>query len=86
MDASALASFPNPPADHVIAYGEDPLQFGELRLPPGQGPHPVIIDVREADEYHFRRIPGSINLPLSSFAVTAPQTLRHFKGRALAPA
>ena len=43
MDASALDSFPNPPADHVISYGEDHLQFGELRLPAGQGPHPVIV-------------------------------------------
>lgn len=26
-----------------IAYGKDPLQFGELRLPTGQGPFPVAI-------------------------------------------
>lgn len=26
-----------------ISYGNDPLQFGELRLPDGQGPHPVAI-------------------------------------------
>jgi acetyl esterase/lipase len=43
MDSSALSSFPNPPADHVIAYGENDLQFGELRLPSGQGPFPVIV-------------------------------------------
>jgi len=43
MEASALASFPNPPADHIISYGEDKLQFGELRLPSGQGPYPVIV-------------------------------------------
>jgi acetyl esterase/lipase len=32
-----------PPADARIHYGSDPLQFGDLRLPPGQGPHPVVI-------------------------------------------
>jgi pimeloyl-ACP methyl ester carboxylesterase len=26
-----------------VAYGSDPLQFGELRLPTGPGPHPVAI-------------------------------------------
>lgn len=43
MPPSALASFPNPPADHIIYYGEEKLQFGELRLPSGKAPHPVII-------------------------------------------
>lgn len=33
------------PADHLISYGEDSLQFGELRLPDGPGPHPVAIIV-----------------------------------------
>jgi acetyl esterase/lipase len=28
-----------------IAYGKDPLQFGELRVPAGGGPHPVVIIV-----------------------------------------
>ena len=28
-----------------IAYGTDPLQFGELRIPAGRGPHPVAIVV-----------------------------------------
>lgn len=43
MDSSALMDFPNPPADHVITYGEDDLQFGELRLPQGEGPFPVMV-------------------------------------------
>lgn len=34
---------PSRPADARVAYGEDPLQFGELRLPPGSGPFPVAI-------------------------------------------
>lgn len=31
------------PADVVSAYGPAPAQFGELRLPPGDGPHPVAV-------------------------------------------
>ena len=31
------------PAAQRIAYGADPLQFGELRLPASGGPHPVAI-------------------------------------------
>jgi acetyl esterase/lipase len=33
------------PADHQVSYGKDPLQFGELRLPKGAGPHPVAVIV-----------------------------------------
>ncbi len=32
-----------PPADHRLFYGANELQFGELRLPKGAGPHPVAI-------------------------------------------
>jgi acetyl esterase/lipase len=32
-----------PPADVRIAYGPDPFQFGDLRLPNGRGPHPVAV-------------------------------------------
>ena len=34
-----------PKADARIPYGKDPLQFGDLRLPSGSGPHPVVIFV-----------------------------------------
>ena len=34
---------PSRPADARVSYGEDALQFGELRLPPGSGPFPVAI-------------------------------------------
>ncbi len=34
---------PFPKADHRVAYGKDPLQFGDLRLPEGKGPYPVAI-------------------------------------------
>ena len=36
---------PAPPADARLHYGPDPLQFGDLRLPQGTGPHPVAIVV-----------------------------------------
>src|SRR5262245_40971822 len=36
----------NVPADGKhITYGSDPLEFGELRLPSGRGPHPVAVIV-----------------------------------------
>lgn len=28
-----------------IPYGSEPQQFGDLRLPPGDGPHPVVIGI-----------------------------------------
>jgi acetyl esterase/lipase len=34
---------PKDMADHIIAYGEAPEQFGELRLPKSSGPHPVVV-------------------------------------------
>jgi acetyl esterase/lipase len=38
-----LLARPRAAADLRIAYGEDPLQFGELWLPAGQGPHPTVV-------------------------------------------
>jgi acetyl esterase/lipase len=38
-----IARLPEPPAAERIAYGADALQFGELRLPAGAGPHPLAI-------------------------------------------
>jgi acetyl esterase/lipase len=40
--AEILTSPPPPPADVRIAYGPEPLQFGDLRLPRGGGPHPLV--------------------------------------------
>lgn len=42
--AEALA-LPRPAPDRRLVYGPDPLHFGELRLPEGPGPHPVVIVV-----------------------------------------
>jgi acetyl esterase/lipase len=38
-----LLAQPEPAADFTFSYGEDPLQFAELRLPSGPGPHPVAV-------------------------------------------
>ena len=40
-----IEALPQTPADHVIKYGADQHQFGELRLPAGDGPHPVVVFV-----------------------------------------
>lgn len=38
-----ILDIPAPPADVRLHYGPDALQFGDLRLPKGAGPHPVAI-------------------------------------------
>lgn len=43
MTVQDLLRLPSPPPDHRIPYGDDPLQFGDLRLPEGEGPHPVAV-------------------------------------------
>ena len=43
MSPGEFQALPSKPADYQIAYGEDPNQFGELRVPPSDGPHPLVI-------------------------------------------
>lgn len=38
-----IAALPQLAADATISYGSDSLQFGDLRIPDGPGPHPVAI-------------------------------------------
>jgi len=38
-----VAAMPSRAADARITYGTAPEQFGELRLPSGTGPHPVVV-------------------------------------------
>jgi acetyl esterase/lipase len=38
-----ILDLPAPGADARLAYGPEPQQFGELRLPAGAGPHPVLV-------------------------------------------
>ena len=41
--ADIIGKLPMPPADHTLPYGKDSNQIGELRLPAGPGPYPVIV-------------------------------------------
>ena len=41
--SESLLGEPAPAANHRLAYGPDPQQFGDLWLPPGPGPHPLVI-------------------------------------------
>lgn len=43
VEWSEIAAATVAPPDERIAYGPDPLQFGELRLPRGAGPFPVAV-------------------------------------------
>ena len=43
MTPQDLASLPTQPPDQHIAYGTDSSQYGELRVPTGPGPHPVVV-------------------------------------------
>lgn len=38
-----VEAFPPPPAGARIPYVPEPLQFGDLRLPDGDGPHPLLV-------------------------------------------
>ncbi|NBD95163.1 MAG: alpha/beta fold hydrolase [Gammaproteobacteria bacterium] len=40
---SQIEELPQPPAGEVVSYGDAPSQFGELRLPEGEGPFPVAV-------------------------------------------
>ena len=40
-----ILSRPAPPAHERVKYGPAPLQFGDMRVPDGPGPHPLVIVV-----------------------------------------
>ncbi len=40
---SDIEALPQPPADATLPYGPGPSQRGELRIPPGAGPFPVVV-------------------------------------------
>jgi len=43
-DSHDVVTDPPPPAaDARVAYGSEPLQFGDLRVPPGPGPFPLAV-------------------------------------------
>ena len=43
MTPQDLDALPRRAPDRRVAYGESPHQYGELRVPAGRGPHPVVI-------------------------------------------
>jgi acetyl esterase/lipase len=43
LSLEKFQALPNSPADYRISYGKDENQFGDLRVPSGAGPHPVVI-------------------------------------------
>ena len=43
LNADDILKLPTTPAVARLAYGSDPLQFGELRVPSGRGPFPVAV-------------------------------------------
>ncbi|MDQ3441638.1 MAG: alpha/beta hydrolase [Planctomycetota bacterium] len=43
MTPADLQSLPMQPPDHVLPYGDDVNQVGELRIPRQPGPHPVVV-------------------------------------------
>ena len=43
MTPQDLDALPRRAPDRRIVYGKDAKQYGELRVPPGRGPHPVAV-------------------------------------------
>ncbi|KAB2966518.1 MAG: alpha/beta hydrolase [Thermoanaerobaculia bacterium] len=43
MTPQDLQALPRQAPDWRVAYGESPSQYGELRVPAGPGPHPVVV-------------------------------------------
>lgn len=77
---SEIASFEKPPFDHRIEYGNHPLQFGELRLPEGAGPFPVVVFIHggcwlsQFDLNHVGAV--SADLEKAGYAVWTPEYRR----------
>jgi len=45
MSKDDILTLPSPPADARLRYGTDPNQFGDLRLPKGKGPFPIVVNI-----------------------------------------
>jgi acetyl esterase/lipase len=45
MSSDSILTQTPPAADARVAYGTDPNQFGDLRLPKGKGPFPLVMNI-----------------------------------------
>lgn len=66
-----IQKLPSPAGAQRIAYGSDPSQFGELRLPLGKGPYPVVVVIHGGcwfSEYDLTHL-ESLNARLTSLGV-----------------
>jgi len=43
IGSDEVLEWQSPPPDHRISYGPGAQQFGNLRLPPGTSPHPIVV-------------------------------------------
>ena len=43
IGSNEVLEWQSPPPDHRISYGPGPQQFGNLRLPTGASPHPIVV-------------------------------------------
>ena len=69
---SELTAIAVSPPDHRIAYGQDPLQFGELRLPAGSNLVPLVVFIHGGcwrSQYDLKHIaPAAVSLVKEGFA------------------
>ncbi len=66
-----ITKLPAPPAGYRIAYGSDPSQFGDLRLPSGKGPFPVAIVIHGGcwySEYDLKHL-ASLSAALTGLGI-----------------
>jgi acetyl esterase/lipase len=72
---SELIAATVPPADHRIAYGQDPEQYGELRLPAGVDPAPLVVFIHGGcwrSQYNLKHVaPAAAALVREGFAAWA---------------
>ena len=75
-----VAALPAPAADARLAYGPDSLQTGELRLPKGKGPFPVVVLIHggcwlsQYDAHYVSAMAAA--LAADGFAVWTPEFRR----------
>ncbi|MCP4901030.1 MAG: alpha/beta hydrolase [bacterium] len=80
LSYSELITLEQPQPAVRLSYGDDPFQFGELRLPAGEGPFPVVVVVHggcwlsDFDTSHIR--PFAAALSEAGYATWTPEYRR----------